>query len=277
MPVHDWTLVEAGIFHHFHHCWIGAIGSVLNKGILPADYYAMAEQIAARKEMDVLTLQRTSPSPGQANGAPVSQRSVPVPPMSGSTPMVVAVAPPRVRLSGRIDEDIHARKQRTIVVRHISDDRVVALVEVLSPGNKGGEYPFRSFVQKMASLLRGGYHLLLIDLHPPGPRDPNGIHRALLEEFIAKPDYELPREKPLTLASYVGGDEKSYFVENVAVNDALPDMPLFLDPEQYVSVPLEATYRTAWEDFPLRWREVLESQPRSRQAESVQVSGERVL
>jgi hypothetical protein len=134
-------------------------------------------------------------------------------------------------------------------------------VEVLSPGNKGSEYPFRSFLQKMASLLQSGYHLLLIDLHPPGPRDPQGIHRALLEEFITRPDFQLPPEKPLTLASYVGGDQKSFFIENVAVGDSLPAMPLFLDPELYVSVPLEETYQAAWEEYPVRWREVFEAPP----------------
>ncbi len=25
MPVHDWTRVEAGIFHDFHHAWIEEI------------------------------------------------------------------------------------------------------------------------------------------------------------------------------------------------------------------------------------------------------------
>ena len=24
MPIHDWTRVDAGIFHHFHQRWIGA-------------------------------------------------------------------------------------------------------------------------------------------------------------------------------------------------------------------------------------------------------------
>ena len=44
MPVHDWTRVDAGIFHHFHHGWIEEIARGLNRGILPADYYAMYQQ-----------------------------------------------------------------------------------------------------------------------------------------------------------------------------------------------------------------------------------------
>jgi hypothetical protein len=47
MPVHDWTRVEAGIFHAFHQNWIVALSAALNEGILPDDYYALPEQHAA--------------------------------------------------------------------------------------------------------------------------------------------------------------------------------------------------------------------------------------
>ena len=42
MPIHDWTKVDAGIFHHFHHAWIDEIQRVLNHGLLPDEYYALA-------------------------------------------------------------------------------------------------------------------------------------------------------------------------------------------------------------------------------------------
>jgi hypothetical protein len=51
------------------------------------------------------------------------------------------------------------------------------------------------------------------------------------------------------------------FVEPVAVGDALPEMPLFLTPEVYVSVPLEATYQAALDGMPAYWREVLAAGP----------------
>jgi hypothetical protein len=44
MPVHDWTLVDAAIFHDFHTVWSGAIRNALNHGLLPKGYYALAEQ-----------------------------------------------------------------------------------------------------------------------------------------------------------------------------------------------------------------------------------------
>ena len=35
-------------------------------------------------------------------------------------------------------------------------------------------------------------------------------------------------------------------------------MPLFLSTEGYINVPLEATYRAAYEGVPERWRRVIE-------------------
>src|SRR3954465_10706542 len=57
MPIHDWTRVDAGIFHDFHHAWIEEVKRTLNRGVLPRDYYALAEQFAGGFGPDVLTLQ----------------------------------------------------------------------------------------------------------------------------------------------------------------------------------------------------------------------------
>ncbi len=46
MPIHDWTRVDAGIFHDFHTVWIGYLRTALNEGLLPEGYYALAEQHA---------------------------------------------------------------------------------------------------------------------------------------------------------------------------------------------------------------------------------------
>jgi hypothetical protein len=44
----------------------------------------------------------------------------------------------------------------------------------------------------------------------------------------------------------------------VAVGAALPAMPLFLNPERYIYVPLEDTYAEAYRGMAEFWREVLE-------------------
>jgi hypothetical protein len=60
------------------------------------------------------------------------------------------------------------------------------------------------------------------------------------------------------LASYESGAGVRAFIEPVGVGDALIDMPLYLQPGRYVAVPLEETYRLAFESVPRRWRTILE-------------------
>lgn len=90
---------------------------------------------------------------------------------------------------------------------------------------------------------------MILDLFPPGPRDPEGIHKVIWDEFIDN-DFALPPAKPLTLTSYIGGPVPEAFVEPTAVGATLPEMPLFLTPEVYVPLPLEEAYQSAWEAVP---------------------------
>lgn len=62
----------------------------------------------------------------------------------------------------------------------------------------------------------------------------------------------------LTLVAYSAGYVKRAFIEPLAVGEALPDMPLFLEPELYVPVSLEATYQAAFEAVPRQGRDVLQ-------------------
>jgi hypothetical protein len=113
-------------------------------------------------------------------------------------------------------------------------------------------------VDKAVSVLRRGIHLVILDLFPPGPRDPQGMYKAIWDEFIDN-DFVLPADTPVTLASYIGGPVPEAFVEPTAVGAVLPEMPLFLTPDVYVPLPLEATYESAWEAVPSYWRDVITS------------------
>jgi len=73
--------------------------------------------------------------------------------------------------------------------------------------------------------------------------------------------FTLPPDKPLTVAAYAAGAETIAYVEPVAVGDPLPDLPVFLTADRYVPCPLEATYQTAWEQFPAPLKGPLESPP----------------
>ena len=169
----------------------------------------------------------------------------------------VLLAPPKVDLVGETDMEFYRRKQTTIAVRHVSGDRIVAMIEVVSPGNKAAISALRSFVEKAAELLDRRIHLLILDLLPPGRRDPQGIHGAIWD-YIAGRDYAIPTTKPLTLASYESALTVRAYVKHVAVGDELVDIPLYLEPGDHVPVPLAATYQGAWQAVPRRWRAVLE-------------------
>jgi hypothetical protein len=47
MPIHDWSHVDHGIFHHFQQAWTIDISNALNGGVLPPGYFALAEQIVS--------------------------------------------------------------------------------------------------------------------------------------------------------------------------------------------------------------------------------------
>jgi hypothetical protein len=144
------------------------------------------------------------------------------------------------------------------VIHHARDDRIVAVIEILSAGNKSSNKEFRAFVGKAVDLLEHGYHLLLVDVHPPTTRDPDGIHPVIWAEFGGQSD-PAPPDQPLTLVAYDAGPPmKTAYLQPVAVGEVLIDMPLFLAPGWYVSVPLEATYQSAWRGVPRRFKAILE-------------------
>src|SRR5690348_5609395 len=135
MPMHDWTRVDAGIFHAFHHRWISAISDVLNTGILPKDYYALPEQVAAGYGPDVLTLQDHRSDEDEDTGGGVATATA-------------LQTRPRTRIMAETDISFSPRTKSAIALRHVSDDRLVAWIEIVSPGNKAGRRPFQDFVNK---------------------------------------------------------------------------------------------------------------------------------
>ncbi len=239
MPIHDWTRVRANRFHAFHQGWTVAIQNALNAGGLPPGYFALVEQQTGGPEPDVVTLELSPP---------VRDKEPPG--------LAVAVAPPRTRIVARSEAAGYARKANRITVRH-PDGEVVALIEIVSPGNKDSRHAVRAFAQKAVAFLRQGVHLLIVDLFPPNPRNPQGIHKVIWDRLQDEP-FELPPDKPLTLAAYTAGTDIVGYIEPVAVGDVLPDMPIFLTPDYYVPCPLEATYQATWNLFPTALKGPLE-------------------
>ncbi len=153
------------------------------------------------------------------------------------------------------EADLYAKKANRIAIRHSSDDRIIAIIEILSPGNKSSMHAMEELLDKVWSIIDQGIHLLLIDLFPPTSRDPDGIHKLIWGDAAPVP----PADQSLTLAAYHAVLPRCAYVEPTAVGSILIDMPLLLDEDYYVPVPLEATYQAAWRGVPQRWKAVLEA------------------
>ncbi|MFO0841431.1 MAG: hypothetical protein U0797_03385 [Gemmataceae bacterium] len=97
--------------------------------------------------------------------------------------------------------------------------------------------------------------MLIIDLFPPTPRDPFGIHKAVWDEIDDEP-LAFPRARVASLFPTRPTAKRSY-VEPVAVGDKLPEMPLFLGENYHVFVPLEPTYQATWDASPEDFREAV--------------------
>jgi hypothetical protein len=133
----------------------------------------------------------------------------------------------------------------------------------VSPGNKAGKLAIREFVSKAVDFLRRGINLLVVDPFPPGPQDPRSLHQLIWDEFDEGVPFELPADEPLLLASYRAAAPlveftPEAFIEPLCVGADLPVMPAWLDVDLYVNVPLEPTYRAAWDVCPADFRHLVE-------------------
>ena len=216
--------------------------NALNGGALPDGFFALAEQVISVPIPDVVTLQRREDLGG---------------PRKSEGGIALAAAPPQARYVLSAEPDRYASKANRIVIKH-QLGQVVAVIEVVSPGNKSSQHALRSFVEKAAELLRGGINLLVVDLFPPSPRDPQGLHKVIWDEIQDEP-FELPPDKPLTIAAYSAGETMTAYVEPVAAGDSLPSLPIFLDARTYVPAPLEGTYQMTWDKCPGVVKEVVGS------------------
>jgi hypothetical protein len=219
MPIHDWTRVDAGTFHDFHQGWTIEIRNTLNNGVLPPDYFAMADQCVTGPEPDVVTLEMlelSSPEPS-----------------------------------------LYAQKANRITVRH-KLGRIVAIIEVVSSGDKDSKHAIRSFTSKAVNFVRKGINFVIIDLFSP-TRDPGGILHTIWDELVGKSIDPRPLDKPLSLASYYASNDIDGYLVDVAVGDCLPEiLPLFLAPGRCVSISLEKTYQSSWQVTPQPIRDLVE-------------------
>src|SRR3954470_5009851 len=109
MPTHNWTRVDAGLFHHFHQGWTFTLCNALNARVLPRGYFALVEQRIQGPIPDVLALELS----------PRSERTG-----DGDAGSAALIAPPPTRLVRKTEAEIYAGKANRLTVRHRHGDVV---------------------------------------------------------------------------------------------------------------------------------------------------------
>jgi len=239
MPLHDWRRLNAGIYHDFHTLWIGCIRRVMNAA-LPQDYYALAEQPVGSLVPDVLALHRRggagSFTANDSGGLAVAVRDV----------------------AGRARQPV---SQRRVVIRHASGDRVVAIIELVSWGNKRTVALQNAFCRKLADVVQSGVHLLYVDPFAPPPGDDRTLHHVLWRRLGGRARHDLGTPSPGTVGSYEATTPPRCYVNPLPVGLPLPAMPVFLDDGASIALALDAAYAAAYADVLPMHKQILEANP----------------
>jgi uncharacterized protein DUF4058 len=166
MPIHDWTRVDAGLFHDFHQDWTIELRRSLNAGRLPPGYVALVDQQTGGLIPDVLTLNRG-----------LVRRATSEPAVG----LGVATAPPTARFVVESEGDVYSRRANRIRIQHRHGE-VVAVIEIVSPGNKSSQTALRAFVRKTSELIWQGFTSWWWTCF----RHPNAFHRESTRRFGTK-------------------------------------------------------------------------------------------
>ncbi|MBX3399362.1 MAG: DUF4058 family protein [Gemmataceae bacterium] len=233
MPLHDWSKMSAGHFHAFHTSWLIHMAEFLNDGVLPDGFHALPEQHTEGFITDVTTYEvdpiptrkKTKVGGGIALAEPKSERRV---------------IAKKVVYPGR-----------HIAIRYAEAPRIVAVIELVSNSNKDRRETVGEFAGKVADYLRMGVHVLVVDILPPSRSTPNGMHAAIWRSLDRDATVESPPEdRPFLIASYRAERKPIAYINSIAVDQKLPQGPIYIDSTRYVELPLEASYMETFRRLP---------------------------
>jgi hypothetical protein len=217
----------------FHSSWATKIADALTERWLPPDYIAEEHaHLGPSIEIDVATLERQSTSSAGGAGG------------------VVATVGPKVWTPPAADGIIPSVIPETFEVRILSTDtgpKLVAAIELVSPGNKDRPAERRAFSVKCASYLYQGIGLIIVDIVTN--RRAN-LHNEILQIMEAPDGLRLTPDVSLYATAYRplrrdGKDEVQIWRSTLALGAPLPVLPLSLRGDLAVPVDFEETYAEA--------------------------------
>lgn len=217
----------------FHSSWATRLADALTERWLPPNYIAEEHaHFGPSIEIDVATFEReTTTTAAEASGG-------------------VATMGPKVWSPSAAEGSFAAIFPDTFEVRVLSTDtgpKLVAAIELISPGNKDRATERRAFAIKCASYLYQGISVIIVDIVTN--RRAN-LHNEILRLMDGGDSLQLPPESNLYAVAYQPlrrGQEDAIDVwrSPLALGQALPTLPLGLRADLVIPVDFEDTYAEA--------------------------------
>jgi hypothetical protein len=230
MPLRDHFHPPLSVYRHWeslHSKWSGSIVDQLNEQLPPRYFAEPHVHRGSTVEIDVGTFEGRSDVAEQGGVA------------------TAVWSPPRPTLTAPLP----AAAFESFEVRIINDEagpRLVAAIELVSPGNKDRPLARRAFAIKCAAYLQQGVSVMVVDIVTS--RTAN-LHRELADLLSLAPDVS-GTTTALHAAAYrtlIAAEEGRLetWLEPLALGARLPTLPLWLNAYDCVGVDLEQSYEAA--------------------------------
>jgi hypothetical protein len=217
----------------FYSSWATKLADALTEHWLPPDFIAEEHaNFGPSVEIAVATFGREASATAKAVGGTVTTMG------------------PKVWAPPAADGALPAVFPDTFEVRVLSTDtgpKLVATIELVSPGNKDRPAERRAFATKCASYLYQGISVIIVDIVTS--RRAN-LHNEILRVMEAPDLLQLPPELSLYAVAYRPlqrgqGDEIDVWRVPLAMGQALPTLPLGLRADLVIPVEFEVAYAEA--------------------------------
>jgi hypothetical protein len=226
-------LITQRRWESFHSSWATKLADALTERWLPPNYIAEEHaHLGPSVEIDVAAFGREASAAREEEGP------------------AVATVDSKVWSPPAADAVIPAVFPDTFEVRVLSTDtgpKLVAAIELISPGNKDRPAERRAFAAKVASYLYQGISVIIVDIVTS--RRAN-LHNEVLRVMEAADTVQLAPETSLYAVAYrplrrSQGDEIDVWRSPLALGATLPTLPLGLRAGLVIPVDFEATYAEA--------------------------------
>ncbi len=215
----------------FHTIWTAQLTGNLNLRPMPHGFLAEANvHIGVAVAADVAAFEEETSIGESSNGAVATEVWAPPRP-----PLVMSVDFTTIEtFEIRIHDPNRARS-------------LVAVVELVSPGNKDRPEHRRAFLDKCAAYLREGVSVVLVDIVTARRHN---FHKELMELFVCGETAQDAVSTDLYAAAYrvrqVGErTQLEVWPEPLALGEPMPTMPLWLTESLCVPLELEKAYQSA--------------------------------